>query len=285
MFKINTKTLLLCFITVISFLQAARTSMEFTSAKTYARIERNLVKAAEFGLLALDKEPDNSYIPYFLAKEVFMMQKNKKEAGRMFIEALNRPDKNLEKPFQIGKIKYKTVHQAIPLYADEFYNAAIDYYNKQLFDETQIMIDYCLNLDEKHIRSYMLLSEIESKSNSISKAIEYLDKALEHSTIEKQIFDLKLQKSTYLRKEKNFKKAKKILSELTSQKEFENDIILKRSLFFLYIDMNEIEIAIPYGIDLLDQMENDSNIKMALIAECAFNLAILYRNRGATIYN
>ena len=106
MFKINTKTLLLCFITVISFLQAARASMEFTSAKTYARIDKNLVKAAEFGLLALDKEPDNSYIPYFLAKEVFMMQKKQKEAGEMFLEALKRPDTKLEKKFRIGKIKY-----------------------------------------------------------------------------------------------------------------------------------------------------------------------------------
>ena len=269
MFKINTKILLLYFITVISFLQAARTSMEFTSAKTYARIEKNLVKAAEFGLLALDKEPNNSYIPYFLAKEVFMMQKKQKEAGEMFLEALRRPDKRLEKPFKIGKIKYDTVHKAIILYADEFYNAAIDYFNKQEIDETKNMISICLKLDEKHIRSYILLSEIESKSNSIPKAIEHLDKALEYSTVERQIFDLNLQKATYLRK----------------GGEFENDIILKRSLFFLYIDMNEMEIAIPYGIDLLYKMENDPNIKMSYISECAFNLAILYRNKGATIYN
>ena len=32
-------------------------------------------------------------------------------------------------------------------------------------------------------------------------------------------------------------------------------------------------------------MENDPNIKMSLISECAFNLAILYRNKGAIIYN
>ena len=135
--------------------------MEFTSAKTYARIEKNLVKAAEFGLLALDKEPNNSYIPYFLAKEVFMMQKKQKEAGEMFLEALRRPDKKLENPFRTDKIKYNTVHQAIPLYATDFYNTAIDYYNKQKIDEAKNMINICLKLDEKHIRSYILLSEIE----------------------------------------------------------------------------------------------------------------------------
>ena len=63
-----------------------------------------------------------------------------------------------------------------------------------------------MKLDEKHIRSYMLLSEIASKSElgvdslNVTKAIEYLDKALEYSTVERQILDLNLQKATYLRK-------------------------------------------------------------------------------------
>ena len=50
-------------------------SMEFTSAKTYARVENNLSKAEEWGLKALEKEPENSFIAFFLAKEVFLPQK------------------------------------------------------------------------------------------------------------------------------------------------------------------------------------------------------------------
>ena len=33
------------------------------------------------------------------------MQKKQKEAGQMFIEALNRPDSKLEKPFRMGDTK------------------------------------------------------------------------------------------------------------------------------------------------------------------------------------
>ena len=35
-------------------------SMEFTSCKTYVKVEKNLEKGLEFGLQALDIEPENS---------------------------------------------------------------------------------------------------------------------------------------------------------------------------------------------------------------------------------
>ena len=44
-------------------------------------------------------------------------------------------------------------------------------------------------------------------------------------------------------------------------------------------------IAIPYGTDLFTAMEDDPNVPMSLISECAFNLGILYRNQGSTLYN
>ena len=284
MFKINNKIISIIIISCITFSYAARASMEFTSAKTYARIEKNLPKAEEFGLLALTKEPDNSYIPYFLAKEVFMMQKKNKEAGDMFIEALKRPDSKLEKPFKIGKTRYKTVHQAVTLYADEFYNNAIDYYNKEKFDEAVSMTNICLKLDPNHVRSYMLLSEINGNvNNDINEAIYYLDKALQQNLSNQESFDIYLQKASYFRKSKRFDEASKILIDLGEI--YKKNILLKRSLFFLYIDMNNIETAIPYGENLFLLMENDTDISMSLIAECAFNLAILFRNLGAIKYN
>ena len=50
-------------------------SMEFNSARTYARIEDNLVEAEKWGIIALDMEPDNSQVPWFLANEVYRPQK------------------------------------------------------------------------------------------------------------------------------------------------------------------------------------------------------------------
>ena len=267
----------------ISLVFSARASMEFTSAKTYARIEKNLEKAAEFGLKALDKEPENSYVPYFLAKEVFMMQKKQKEAGQMFIEALNRPDSKLEKPFRMGDTKYKTVHQAVSLYALDFHNKAIEFYNNGNTESAKEMTEISLKLDPQEIRNYLLLSEISANNNDTKLAMEYLNIALDKNISSKETYDIKLQKVTYLRKDKKFDEAIKLLETL--QEENSEDILLKRSIFFTYIDMGDIDIAIPYGTDLFTAMEDDPNVPMSLISECAFNLGILYRNQGSTLYN
>ena len=283
MYKKYIKLLSVLIISLISFAYAARTSMEFTSAKTYARIEKNLLKATEFGLIALEKEPNNSYIPYFLAKEVFMMQKKQKEAGEMFIEALNRADTRLEKPFKIGKINYKTVHQAVSLYALDFHNKAIELYNNGNSELAKEMTEISLKLDPQEIRNYLLLSEISANNNDIKLAMEYLDIALDKNISSKETYDIKLQKATYLRQNKKFDEAISLLETL--QNENSEDILLKRSIFFTYIDMGDIDIAIPYGNDLFTAMEDDPNIPLALIAECAFNLGILYRNQGSTMYN
>ena len=50
-------------------------SMEFTSCKTYVKVEKNLEKGAEFGLLALEVEPNNSYIPFFIGQYIYRKQK------------------------------------------------------------------------------------------------------------------------------------------------------------------------------------------------------------------
>ena len=61
-------------------------SMEFTSAKTAARTERNLQKAEEWGLKALNVESDsnNALVPYFLAVDVYRPQKKWIKMAEMF---------------------------------------------------------------------------------------------------------------------------------------------------------------------------------------------------------
>ena len=61
-------------------------SMEFTSAKTAARTERNLQKAEEWGLKALkvDSDSSNALVPYFLAIDVQRPQKKWIKMAEMF---------------------------------------------------------------------------------------------------------------------------------------------------------------------------------------------------------
>ena len=70
-------------------------SMEFNSARSYARIEDNLEEAEKWGLKALEIEPDNAQIPYFLAIEVYRPQKKYDKVGEMYKEALINPMKEM----------------------------------------------------------------------------------------------------------------------------------------------------------------------------------------------
>ena len=64
-------------------------SMEFNSCKTYVKVEKNLEKGEEFGLLAMGKEPDNSYIPYYIGRFIYRPQKRINEAGECSSKHLN----------------------------------------------------------------------------------------------------------------------------------------------------------------------------------------------------
>ena len=62
------------------FTGCASTCMEYRSATTAARTEKNLQRAEEWGLKALSSpecDPNNdAKAPYFLATEVYLKQKN-----------------------------------------------------------------------------------------------------------------------------------------------------------------------------------------------------------------
>ena len=111
-----------CLIILMLYSCFASMSMEFNSARTYARIEDNLAEAEKWGLKALEMEPNNSQVPWFLANEVYRPQKRKDKVAEMFKEALSRKDSNLERPFKSGDIEINTVHQAIKNEAASIHN-------------------------------------------------------------------------------------------------------------------------------------------------------------------
>ena len=272
---------LLIFLIICSFLFPRR-SMEFTSAKTYARVEKNLDKAAEFGLIALEKEPENSYIPYFLAKEVFMQQKKRTEAGEMFIEALNRADKKIEKSFRIGDNYIRTVHEATKLFADDFFNYGIDEYNKSDIANALKRFEVAITLDDMHIRSYIAMSEIYyNEKEDIQKAINYLDLAISKINDPEVIEQLTTTKVMYYRKNKEYNKAIELLNANTNL-----GILGTRELFLIHIDNDNYTNAIEVGIPLVEEMIETLPIEQEMfISEAAYNLAICYRNQSMISYN
>ena len=87
MFKFNK----IYFITILILLiGCSTTSMEFRSAKSAARAEKNLQRGEEWALKALDIEPGNALIPYFLATEIYKPQERWDEMANMLNEAEKR---------------------------------------------------------------------------------------------------------------------------------------------------------------------------------------------------
>ena len=86
------KFIILASISVIMFITGcSSTCMEYRSATTAARSEKNLKRAEEWALKALESSecnPENDALaPYFLATEVYLKQKKYKQMAEMLILA------------------------------------------------------------------------------------------------------------------------------------------------------------------------------------------------------
>ena len=121
----------------------ASTCMEYRSATTAARSEKDLKRAEEWGLKALDTpecNPDtNAWIPYFLAKEVYMQQKNYKKMSKMLnmAEQINS-NQLLDEPFKLGETPIETIGEGVNALREQewvkIYNKAVVYNQKNKID-------------------------------------------------------------------------------------------------------------------------------------------------------
>ena len=80
------------------------TSMEYRSATTAVRSERNLSKGEEYALKALSMEEhaNDGRVAYFLAVEIYKSRKDWEKMNEMLDIAINRnPSQTIERPFRL----------------------------------------------------------------------------------------------------------------------------------------------------------------------------------------
>ena len=87
-----------CLISSMILLTGCATeSMEFTTAKTALRSEKDFARAEIWFKKALIADSLNAMVPYIFATEILRPQKRYKEMAEMFEEALRRnPDAKLD---------------------------------------------------------------------------------------------------------------------------------------------------------------------------------------------
>ena len=256
-------------------------SMEFNSARTYARIEDNLVEAEKWGVIALDMEPDNSQVPWFLANEVYRPQKKMDKVAEMFKLALDRADANLERPFKSGGVEITTVHQAIKNEASTIHNDGIKLLNRGKKNKAMSKFLFSMELNPTLIENYIALSDMSYDRGDMDKTMQYLDKGFSiNPTNQNLIF----RKSKYARESKNYDLAISSLQQIKTDDEKLN-LLVEKEIFMIYIDKEDYNQAIEFGSQLFDKLYENTDTEDLVLSETCYNLAVCYRYIGYELYN
>ena len=256
-------------------------SMEFNSARTYARIEDNLVEAEKWGIIALDMEPDNSQVPWFLANEVYRPQKKMDKVAEMFKLALDRADANLERPFKSGGVEITTVHQAIKNEASTIHNDGIKLLNRGKKNKAMSKFLFSMELNPTLVENYIALSDMSYDRGDMDKTMQYLDKGFSiNPTNQNLIF----RKSKYARESKNYDLAISSLQQIKTDDEKLN-LLVEKEIFMIYIDKEDYNQAIEFGSQLFDKLYENTDTEDLVLSETCYNLAVCYRYIGYELYN
>ena len=256
-------------------------SYEFNSAKTYARIDKDLKAAEQWGLKAMEVQPENSLIPYFLATEVYRPMKKQAKVGEMFLEALNRTENSpLDRPFKVGDEYINTVHDAVLHEAFLLYNDATELYNKGKSNKAFPKFELSMALNPTILQNYIALADISFENGDIDSAMSYLDRGAEINSNN----DLKIRKAKFARAKKNYSLALSTLEEIKTE-EKELQLIINREIFIIHLEQEDYMSSISLGAILVEDMFNTLGVDDLVLSETCYNVAISNRIVGYELYN
>ena len=186
------------FILFLLIFGCSTTTMEFRSAKSAARAEKNLKRGEEWGLKALKAPGDkgNALVPYFLATEIYKPQERWNEMANMLDEAEKRnPNQKLEKPIILDPDNITketillTVGQGVKAYREEawtmIFNQAIEILNSPDMEKDMALkkLELCLKMDNERPETYKALVGHYVQNGDIKTAKAYVQDGLKFSVI------------------------------------------------------------------------------------------------------
>jgi tetratricopeptide (TPR) repeat protein len=260
------------------FVNCATSSMEFTTAKTALRSERNLQKAEEWFIKALDVEPENALIPYILATEIYRPQKKWAKMADMLTEAMERnPNQKLERPFMMDNKPIITIEDGVLSYRKQewvsIFNKGIELFQAQKMDEAIEKLSLAMKLDPSNPETYSTLGMIFTLTEDYDKAqkMAYLGLQLDpnHSKLLKLSGDIAIN-------DKDFTNAIELYKRAIDSSDNVSASLIKL-LIYTYIDIGEYQSAIDYSLDLISKNPDE--------ADAYFNVGVMYQRLGANLYN
>ena len=244
-------------------------SFEFNSAKTYARIDKDLKEAEKWGLQALEMEPNNALIPYFLAVEVYRPMKKQSKVAAMYIEALSRNENLvLDRPFKSGDEYINNVHEAIKLEGINEFNQGVELFGKNKKNKAISKFELATKLVPNFIEPYITLSTIAMVDEDYEKALTYINEGLKI----KSSNELNTRKAECLAKQGNYEQAINLLNLIQTEDELMK-INIDRQVFNIMIEQEDYVTGSILGNTLVEKMFITLGIDETEIARTCYNVA------------
>ena len=272
-------SILLSIYSIILLTGCASTCMEYRSATTAARSEKNLERAEEWGIKALESpecDPVNdARAPYFLATEVYLKQKNYIKVAEMLNIAEKRnSDQLLESPFKLGDTPVTTIGEGVLAYRDQewvkIFNNAVDLIQREKIEDAKKQIEIAILLHPSKGENYSTLAAIHLKNQDMDAALNTANRGLETDNTNSMLYQIKADISI---QRDELESARELY--LKSIENSEDPGPIMRKLLFVYIDMGDNERAIDYSKELLDKYPNDANLY--------YNVGVLYQRLAKDI--
>ena len=279
------KKLIIIIITLLFSVSCSSTCMEYRSATTAARSEKNLKRAEEWALKALESSecnPENDALaPYFLATEVYLKQKKYKKMAEMLSLAEKRnPDLPLENPFMLGNTPVTTIKEGVSAYREQewmaIYNLSIDTKEKQNLEKAIDFMETAILLYPARLESYSTLAFWAIENENLEEANRNVERGLNIDDKNSNFYQLKADIIIKNKPDlKNLEEAK-TLYQLAIQYSNEPGPIM-RKLLMIYIELGENETAIEYSNKLLNEFPDDPDLY--------YNVGVLYQRLATKIYD
>ena len=271
-------------------------SVEFTSAKTKARSERNLKDAEMYAIKALSIEThaQDAQVPYFLATEIYKPQKKWGKVIEMFDEAINRdPEAMLLQPLMYDNKPITRMQDQISIYYENelwfiLFNQAIKAYDNDSSDPEIIrLLELAMYIDPSNVKSYILLATTYDSNKKIDESKNIVNRALDISGIKGGdkanlcgiMAELYKQEENYTEAISSYQQAYDFYEELDEEEGMMSAMVAILSLNLLLEDwMESIQWAEKIYEDFyLINEDNEMDI--------LFNISLAYNNAASSFYN